>query len=213
MISVHQFWDNPPPPAEVMEMVASWQKGPTRTIHRLWTDRDADAYLDENFGRNVVDAYRACAVPAMKADLFRYCVLFREGGIYADADVACIADLGPLLHDVPRVMLFRRQIRIANDFMYFGSPRDPLLERVIGIAARNIALRISNDVWRVTGPGIMTALFREDPTLFTDVSWIQIADLKRFVKFNWTLSYKQSPSHWTTFQKSNSIFRDAKTGH
>ncbi len=36
---------------------------------------------------------------AYKADLFRYCILFIHGGIYADVDVLLSTDLDKLLED------------------------------------------------------------------------------------------------------------------
>ena len=51
---------------------------------KLWTDADSLAFMDRIGGR-VARAYRSLVPGAAKADLFRYCVLLHEGGVYLDA--------------------------------------------------------------------------------------------------------------------------------
>ena len=46
-----------------------------------------------HFPPQVLEAYNTLIPGAFKADLFRYCVLFIYGGVYADYDVLCETDL------------------------------------------------------------------------------------------------------------------------
>ncbi|KAK4140972.1 uncharacterized protein C8A04DRAFT_39500 [Dichotomopilus funicola] len=59
---------------------------------RFMTDSSADMLIQEKFGAthpDLVEIYLGLNVPILKADLFRYLVLFSEGGVYSDLDVSC----------------------------------------------------------------------------------------------------------------------------
>ncbi len=93
----------------------------------------------------------------MQADFFKYCALYQEGGAYVDADTLNGGGLYALIAPHSRGVLMNRQKRIANDFLFIRLPRDRLYAVTIDQAILNIENEISQNVWAVTGPGIMTA--------------------------------------------------------
>ena len=53
-------------------------------IHfELWDDNDIDLFIQKEFNSNIYKAYRNIhrAIGAAKADFFRYCVIYRYGGM------------------------------------------------------------------------------------------------------------------------------------
>ena len=50
-------------------------------------DRSAERYLRYHCGNDVADAYNCFIPTAFRADIFRFCALYSEGGIYMDADM------------------------------------------------------------------------------------------------------------------------------
>ena len=100
----------PPPQAKLPYGVRVWQTGPTRLDDEHTPERLRDSiqgmrldnpdvgfeYLDDNeqrawvvdhFPSDVVDLYDGLPNNVMRADLWRYMVIAKEGGIYLDADV------------------------------------------------------------------------------------------------------------------------------
>ena len=61
--------------------------------YRFYNDDDVLQFLKLHFPPQVLEAYNTLIPGAFKADLFRYCVLFIYGGVYADYDVLCETDL------------------------------------------------------------------------------------------------------------------------
>tara|TARA_Y100000389_G_scaffold200143_1_gene239967 strand:- start:290 stop:1066 length:777 start_codon:yes stop_codon:yes gene_type:complete len=53
-------------------------------ILRYYDDSECLKFIKRNFEKSVVDAYERLIPGAYKADLFRYCVLYIEGGVYSD---------------------------------------------------------------------------------------------------------------------------------
>ncbi|KAL1861688.1 hypothetical protein Daus18300_008656 [Diaporthe australafricana] len=57
----------------------------------FFTDQSADEFVQEIYmdRPDIVDIYMALTVPILKVDLFRYLLLYAEGGIWFDLDATC----------------------------------------------------------------------------------------------------------------------------
>lgn len=53
-------------------------------------DSAAAAYIHDRCGHRSAQAYRCLLAPAYRADLFRFCALWAEGGIYIDTDLLAL---------------------------------------------------------------------------------------------------------------------------
>lgn len=52
--------------------------------HFVWTDQDCRTFVQATFDPVILQAYDACNYGVMKADLWRYLVLYWYGGLYVD---------------------------------------------------------------------------------------------------------------------------------
>lgn len=52
-----------------------------------------------NFNPVVYKAFLRCPMAVMKADLWRYCIIYYYGGIYADYDTICLDNPNHLIKD------------------------------------------------------------------------------------------------------------------
>jgi hypothetical protein len=75
----------------------SWKYLNPTMSWQLDTDEDVLRFLHDDFGGelwNVVETFMSQdAPPVMIADIWRYAILYRYGGIYADVDVTCEKEL------------------------------------------------------------------------------------------------------------------------
>ncbi len=55
----------------------------------LFSDDECREYIKNNFDSKVLWAYDSLNPTAYKADLWRYCVLYKEGGVYLDIKMVC----------------------------------------------------------------------------------------------------------------------------
>lgn len=198
-------------PNEIDELMCTWRSA-SDFNHRLYDVEMAKSYIEKNIGARAHAAFLQCAVPAMQADFFRYCALYHEGGVYVDADTESSGDLSSLIAKEDRGLLMRRQTRIANDFLFFRHPNDPVLKQVIEQAILNIRGRISNNVWLVTGPGIMTHMYNNESQkpLFDGINIQDVRIIRETVRFRNDLEYKASEADWrhNLDNSSASIFQD-----
>jgi hypothetical protein len=155
-----QYWDGGEPPGYVAELLATFRARNPGMEHLLFDEPAADDFIAERFGDRELAAFRACAVPAMRADYFRYCAIHALGGVYADVSLRCIAPLsGPLGEGGGT--LFRRDPHdyLLNGFFLFDSPCHPLLRLALDVATTNVERRPAEMVQMVTGPWIFSSLF------------------------------------------------------
>ncbi len=83
--SLFQFWDKDIPDA-VAELVQGVADANSTLNYLLFDDESAAEFIHAEFGADTVRMYESCVIPAMRADLFRYCFLVKRGGVYIDAD-------------------------------------------------------------------------------------------------------------------------------
>jgi hypothetical protein len=88
--------------------------------------------------------------------------------------------------------------------MFFSEIYDPLLAEVINRSIRNIESRFSNNVWLVTGPGILSTLYfiekRKD--LFSGIKIVSVRDARHFFEFKSKLAYKLEKSDWRMVKRA-----------
>jgi hypothetical protein len=123
----------------------------------------------------VYRAYSKLAVGAAKADLWRYCILYREGGIYLDIDSDIVLPIDSFVGADDQAVLSREKnpgcfLQWCMAFM----PEHPILKRTIEIVVENIQGKVSSNMAVLTGPHafsrgvqeIMGAVYGTGATLY-----------------------------------------------
>jgi len=161
---LHFTWKTTELPREMADYYDKWQKLHPGWDIRLWTDESMRAFVAESYPEflSIYDSY-----PKMiqRADAFRYLVLGRLGGIYADLDVEPFAPVTPLLEHAafigiePLEHIFPDRIHqgvpllFTNAFM--GSvPDHPLWRTIIAELPKLVGL----ETFYATGPSMVTAM-------------------------------------------------------
>jgi Glycosyltransferase sugar-binding region containing DXD motif len=176
--AISQYWNTGEPPEYVAALIDTFRARNPDCAHRVFDEAEAERFIAERFGAREAAAFRACAVPSMQSDYFRYCSVLALGGVYADADFRCIRPLRPLIEQ-PGGEIFlgptehtvngREANRIWSGFFAFAEPGHPFLRLALEIATANMEARIAERIWPVgemvresiwltVGPGIPTLL-------------------------------------------------------
>jgi hypothetical protein len=164
---VHQIWLGPKrPPLETMESCRQANPG---WLHVLWTEDNLPPLRNRVAFDALGTAYHG------KADVLRYELLHRFGGVYVDADQLCLRGFDDLLG--PGVSFFagyqnlgnpelddeRRRTALVANGVLGASPRHPVLERVI----RDIGQSRADErrpPWLSVGPAALTRAIEETPS-------------------------------------------------
>lgn len=143
----------------------SWIKWNPGWEYRFWTDEDLLAFMRDEWP-DLLELYLSYPRPVQRADLARYCLLQKYGGVYADVDTVCLASLEPFAGD-PRVILCEEperhwkpaRLRGLDRLWFNGTmaspPGHPFWTSVIDMC-RLMAARRHGDVLETTGPLILS---------------------------------------------------------
>jgi len=156
-------------------------------LHFLLFDaHQRDRYMAEHWGDQPIGAlYRRARFGAMRADIFRYCVVFERGGFYLDINKLVVAPLRTFLQagdrglisfennwcQLPAPPQAAQRLQHPNNYVVqwgFGfAPRHPILEAMINnicsYAASYMGISFaepSEAIRSLTGPGLFTQTVR-----------------------------------------------------
>jgi hypothetical protein len=89
---IHQTWKTKDDP-RVDRLRLSWIDRHPGFQYVLYDDHDIDRFIRKYFDDRVYFTYKRIVNGSLKADFFRYCVLYIHGGVYVDIDLYCVSPL------------------------------------------------------------------------------------------------------------------------
>lgn len=141
----------------------------------LYDDKDCRDVLLNNFGVNYANAFDALIPGAFKCDLWRYAMLYLEGGIYIDIDMELLVPFRDIIEENDEfVSVADRSIGGMGCGMYQAFiacvPKHPIMLYSLQLSFSNIATRRYDmfETLSITGPivaGIALNLYwkKENP--------------------------------------------------
>lgn len=119
----------------------------------LYDDKDIDEFIKINFDEFIYNCYSQLNVGASKADFWRYCILYKNGGIYLDIDSDITSPLSQLIKEDDQCIITREgNPGIFNNWIMIFEKGHPILARTIYNCCYNIINKTSNDICYLTGP-------------------------------------------------------------
>jgi len=83
-LHIYQTWLTKDLPHHMNNAVNSIKNNNPQFEHHLYDDNDCCEFIKNNYDSDVLNAYITLKPGAYKADLWRYCILYKYGGIYLD---------------------------------------------------------------------------------------------------------------------------------
>ncbi len=168
---IHQTWRDRRIP-EGLGYPKSWIDCNPDWTYRFWADEDLLSFFRTE-RPDLLDLYLSYPKGVQRADLARYCLLERYGGLYADIDTRCVGSLEPIAGDHRAVLceepeahwepaIARGLPRLWFNGTMASPPGHPLWGRVIDLC-RRMADRRQGDVLENTGPLLLSAAVEHWP--------------------------------------------------
>lgn len=131
-------------------------------LHEIYDDRDAREFIRREFPARVLKAYDTIKPGAFKADLWRYCILYKRGGWYLDIKMRLSQRLDSIKGFTPMTPVLVRDGRPRDLFQaVLAFPaRHPFLENAINQCVSNIDKRYYGpNPLSITGPYMLGRLY------------------------------------------------------
>lgn len=138
--------------------VNTWQKHTDFKYH-FYTDVQCEQFIKNNFDVSVYKAYMRVPLAVMKADLWRYCVIYYYGGIYADTDTICKVNPNIFINDSLLTIVPENSIHLCQ-WVFAAQKESPFLKSIIDLSVKRILtmkkIKDEHFVHYLTGPGVFT---------------------------------------------------------
>ena len=88
-LNIYQTWYTKNLPPKMKQCVDKLKFDNPEFTHHLFDDEMCREFIKKHFDKDVLNAFDKLKPGAYKADLWRYCVLYKNGGIYLDIKYQC----------------------------------------------------------------------------------------------------------------------------
>jgi len=174
---LHQLAKTDDIPAHLQGFQDSWKRLNSDYEYHLWTDESLEDWVREQ-AEDFLPLFLAYPLSICRADLGRYLILQRVGGVYADLDCQCLQSITPLLGGRELVISAEPQAHHAQvSFQERGfsqivcpsfiasEPGHPFWRDVAKELQRHDPAQVltSTDVLDATGPFLLSRVFASNP--------------------------------------------------
>ena len=146
---IHFTFCNKNLPIEILRVIEHNKKICSNCNFIFYDDSDCEKLIKNNFHDKIYNAYMKInpTYGAMRADFFRYCVLYLYGGIYIDIKSKITYPIFKIINkndicilDIPRTNLepWRENLPTYEQWLLIFAPRHPYLLSVINLLIKHI---------------------------------------------------------------------------
>ena len=157
---LYHSWHSNKVPAKMAENIYSTLKENPEFDYYLYSDEKSLEYIKGNFDETVVNAFETLKPGAYKSDLWRYCILYKTGGVYIDIKYKPLESLVSMLKRTPNIYVRDRDFFGALKCIYNGfmaaPPGNMIFKYCIDDIVNNCKLKLYNmNSIDVTGPCVL----------------------------------------------------------
>jgi mannosyltransferase OCH1-like enzyme len=185
-LNIFQTWHTKTLPPLMFHAVNKIKMINPRFKYCLYDDNDSREFIKNNFPEDVLNAYDTLIPGAYKADLWRYCILYKEGGIYVDIKYKPINKFKFInLTESEHWVLDADGHGIYNALIV-SKPENSILFAAIRQIVENVKNRFyGSNCLDPTGPHLLARYFNQDQKNSFDMKHEFIHNFNnRYVNFN-----------------------------
>ena len=143
--------------------VRTWKKHSNKFQYYFYDNNLCDNFMIENFSGKIYEAYKKLPLCVMKADLWRYCIIYRYGGIYADVDTICKVDPTIFLTDALLTLVSEVDGDSLCQWVFSAPAGSPILKTIIDLSVERV---LNTHISEIKGTKMVISL--TGPYVFTD---------------------------------------------
>ena len=142
--------------------VKSWiMQSQSKNFHYyFYDDAMVEQFMRDVVGGIIYEAFQKLPIKVMKTDLWRYCVIYEYGGIYADADTICKINPNIFLTEAFLTIVPEHDNIHLCQWVFSAPPKSPILKEVIDLSVKRILetnpIKGEHIIHYLTGPGAFT---------------------------------------------------------
>lgn len=163
--------------------------------YKLYDINEAQEFITEFFDSDTLQAYILLKPYAYKSDLFRYCYMYMNGGIYVDIKYECVNKFR-FIDLVDKEYLVSEPIGVQNCLLILEA-NNPLMLKCIQQIVHNTKEKLMGSGPLLTGPKLISEKYKEiynDEEIHNALKWKMENHLQK-IYLNDELILKQYPEY------------------
>jgi len=144
-------------PRNIQNLIESMKKINPEFEFFLYDDDEIENFIKNEFDERVYSAFKMLNVGSAKADLWRYCILYKNGGVYLDMDSEITQNLNFLDLDNSSAIVSRESHKgIFLQWCLMFEPNHPILKICLERCVNNILNKKTENILYLTGPVVFS---------------------------------------------------------
>ena len=188
-LNLYMCWGNKILPPLMQENYNLMVKNNPEFKHYLYDDDDCRNFIKKSFPMQVLNAFDSLVPGAFKADLWRYCVLYINGGIYLDIKYKCINNFKLIALTEREYFVNDRPSKCMYNALIAVKPFNKIMLNCINRIVKNVKYKVYGPSSLCpTGPGLLGLFFTQNEInaqqlKFTDYK-IDYEKTEEFIVYN-----------------------------
>jgi mannosyltransferase OCH1-like enzyme len=199
------------------EAMDTWKNLNPEYEHRYMDDTQAAEFIKNEYGQEWYDIFIGLPVGVMRGDLWRYMVIYKYGGVYADLDTECLKPISSWMIEDKQFIVCPETSHHFCQWTFASTAGNPILKSVLDLIKHRLLspeYGSPHFVHTHTGPAIWTdginkALQINVNTLIEDYALLNSSDNGKLYGFHcyggneWRIFHFESVKHIYGSQKWN----------
>lgn len=156
----------------------------------LFDEDECREFIKNNFNKDILDAYNNLIPCSYKSDLWRFCVLYKNGGIYMDIKYKCVNNFKLIALTEKEYFVRDRPKHMTYTALIAVKPENPIMLKCIRKIVENVKKKYYGFCSLCpTGPGLLGSFFsleeiKNMEIYFTDITLENNSNIQCMVYMN-----------------------------
>ena len=131
--------------------------------HFIYDENECREFIKDNFDEKVLNAYNSLIPCSYKSDLWRFCILYINGGIYLDIKYKCVNGFKFIALTEKEYFVRDRPINMTYTALIVVKPQNPIMLKCINKIVTNVSNKYyGENALQPTGPGLLGTCFSKE---------------------------------------------------
>jgi len=171
---IYQSWQSHFVPSGMKENILRTVANNPEFDYYLYSDADSRAFIKANYDTSVVRAFDSLRPGAYKSDLWRYCILYKRGGVYFDIKMVPLVSIKNIIEKHATVFVKDLAVSNINERSYtnmrdcvwnglmISPPNNDIFKYCIEEIVENCNKRLyKNNPLDITGPCLLGRMIKK----------------------------------------------------
>lgn len=147
-------------PSYAKSAIGTWKFHNPEYEHRYVDDTQAAKFVKEEYGQEMYDLFISVPVGVMRGDMWRYLIIYKYGGVYADLDTNCERPIASWMLNDKKFIVCPEHHQHFCQWTFAAEAGHPILKRVIDLMVERLRVAdysLPHFVHYLTGPAMWTS--------------------------------------------------------